>query len=105
MKTMKILKILSIVFVFAFLSLYIFCTIFYDDADFCHDSGYCKEGLPLNTEIGPIVISEETCKLTKGVWLQEKECVNIKVCKPSKKTNNYNLLSQFFLIFSISEVR
>lgn len=72
MKTMKILKILSIVFIFAFLSLYIFCTIFYDDADFCHDSGYCKEGLPLNTEIGLIVISEETCKLTKGVWLQEK---------------------------------
>ena len=66
MKTMKILKILSIVYVFAFLSLYIFCTIF------CDDSGYGKEGLALNTEIGRIVISEETCKLTKGVWLQEK---------------------------------
>ena len=49
---------------------------FINDADFCLDTGYCKEGMSLNTEYGQIVVNQESCIKHNGEWI-----LNKKYCK------------------------
>ncbi|MCV6599638.1 MAG: hypothetical protein OIF36_04085 [Alphaproteobacteria bacterium] len=41
--------------------------------DSCLDSGYCKEGLELNTEYGLITINQENCQKYNWIWHDEKK--------------------------------
>ncbi len=78
---MKILKIISILFIIIFFLPYISYEIFvHDDKDVCLDSGFCKEGLTLNTENGEIIVNKNTCEANGGIWKEK-----IKACKFSQK--------------------
>ena len=50
----------------------------YDDKDTCLDTGFCKEGLTLNTDSGQIVINETTCKKEHGFWNNKKRACQFK---------------------------
>ncbi|MDO5438237.1 MAG: hypothetical protein Q4F80_08590 [bacterium] len=54
------------------------CNYIYDDKDACLDSGYCKEGLSLNTANGRIIINEENCKQENGTWIDKKRVCQFK---------------------------
>ena len=46
-----------------------------DDIDICLDTGYCKEGLFLNTQSGQIIVNQENCVKNNGIWMSdEKYC-------------------------------
>ncbi len=64
-----ILFILS--FVFAYFNIY-------DNKDTCLDTGFCREGLIINTEKGQILINEQTCKSENGVWDDKKRACRLK---------------------------
>lgn len=49
-----------------------------DDTDACLDSGYCKEGLPLNVQGKEIIINEQTCKDNNGMWHSDKKACQFK---------------------------
>lgn len=49
------------------------------DIDDCLDSGYCSEGLSINTEYGTIEINKENCLKYNWTWNEEQ-----KYCKLSK---------------------
>ena len=44
-----------------------------DKHDICLDTGYCKEGLILNTPNGKITVNQETCTQNNGKWLSIKK--------------------------------
>ena len=54
--------------------------IFYitDNKDLCLDTGYCKEGLSLNTEFGQITVNQETCIKAHGTWIYDKKYCKFK---------------------------
>ena len=66
---MKILKafIIGIAVVLS-IPVILFVNYLFDDLDFCLDTGYCKEGLTLNTEKGKIIVNKETCSDHDGIW-------------------------------------
>ena len=45
-----------------------FINYWFDDLDFCLDTGVCKEGLPFNTEKGKIIVNKDTCLDHNGKW-------------------------------------
>lgn len=53
-------------------------THFYDPQDACLDSGYCKEGLPLNIEGKKIIVNEQTCLENNGIWYSNKKVCHFK---------------------------
>ena len=56
-----------------------FAHIFFDDKDFCLDTGYCKEGLTLNIEGVRITVDEYTCKKYSGIWYSNRKICNFKM--------------------------
>ena len=62
-KTIKIIliTILTIILILFGILLTCFLIYFFDEKDFCLDTGICKEGLELNTEYGLIQINKENC--------------------------------------------
>ena len=68
--------IVIIVFLFMLVSIAIFCVISSDPLDSCLDSGYCKEGLPLNIEGKKITVNKQTCLENNGKWIEDR-----KVCQ------------------------
>lgn len=54
---------------------FVVCVLF-DYNDICLDTGYCKEGLKVNTEYGDVVISKKACKEHNWVWRSKcRDCV------------------------------
>ena len=66
----KILLITSIIglFIILYLPIKMFINYWFDDLDFCLDTGVCQEGLPLNTEKGKIIVNKDTCLDHNGKW-------------------------------------
>ena len=48
------------------------------DKDVCLDTGFCKEGLEVNTRGYTIIINEQTCKANEGIWITKKKICNFK---------------------------
>lgn len=72
-KTILALLAFSVIAIFAFLFIFV-----YDDIDACLDSGFCKEGLTLNTEHGQIIVNEKTCKEENGTWIEKRKTCQFK---------------------------
>lgn len=69
-------KIILLIFLLFILLLLTFYFLFENDQTLCLSDNYCKEGLKLNTEIGEIIISKETCIQTKGRWEEDRKWCN-----------------------------
>lgn len=79
MLSMKFFKYLIPIIIIAIVCLFVcMCNYIYDDKDACLDSGYCKEGLSLNTANGQIIINEENCKQENGTWIDKKRVCQLK---------------------------
>ena len=76
MKILKgILVFIYLILVVILLSMIILTS---NTKDFCLDSGYCKEGLELNTENKKIVVNEKTCIENRGYWISNKKVCQFK---------------------------
>lgn len=74
---MKFLKNFSLILIFIFVVLVLFLiSLTFNNQDTCLDTGFCSEGLELNTQNGKILINEKTCAENNGTWITNK-----KVCK------------------------
>ena len=49
----------------------------FNDKDFCLDTGVCTEGLELNTEHGRIKINKENCLKYNYKWNDERKTCNL----------------------------
>ena len=49
-----------------------------NDQDFCLDTGYCKEGLKINTERGKITINKENCLKYNWKWDEKNKSCNLR---------------------------
>ncbi len=49
-----------------------------DDVDMCLDTGYCKEGLLLNTQSGQIIVNQENCVINDGTWISDRKYCNFR---------------------------
>ncbi|MEE3349131.1 MAG: hypothetical protein VZR09_03745 [Candidatus Gastranaerophilaceae bacterium] len=65
-------------FVLTAISLFILKIYFSDKQDICLDTGYCKEGLSLNTEFGQITVNKESCIKHNGKWILSKKYCKFK---------------------------
>jgi len=74
MRTIKIcICLLSVIITLFYIIKYIA-----NDVDFCLDTGYCKEGLSLNTEFGQIIVNQENCINNSGIWISNKKYCKFK---------------------------
>ena len=69
---MKFLKYF-ILFVIVILVILLFIALKADDKDLCLDTGYCKEGLIINTRFGKIIVNQANCINSNGKWIQNKK--------------------------------
>ena len=49
-----------------------------DPMDSCLDSGYCKQGLPLNIEGKKITVNKQTCLENDGKWIEDRKVCQFK---------------------------
>lgn len=78
------IKLLKLLFISVIGVLGLLIAYFWDDKDACLDSGWCKEGMQVNTENGCIIVNEKSCIQNNGIWKPNK-----KVCHFNKnKINN-----------------
>ncbi|OGI00478.1 MAG: hypothetical protein A2Y25_12065 [Candidatus Melainabacteria bacterium GWF2_37_15] len=50
----------------------------FNDKDYCLDTGRCTEGLEINTEHGRIIINKENCLKYKWKWDEKRRDCNIR---------------------------
>lgn len=77
MKKGKIIFVSIVIFICVFWLFFLF----WDDKDVCLDSGWCKEGMDVNTENGCIIVNEKTCIENNGVWKSNKKVCHFKSVK------------------------
>lgn len=75
-RKLKFIIITLLLFILA--GIVIFCVISSDPLDSCLDSGYCKEGLPLNIEGKKITVNKQTCLENDGKWIEDRKVCQFK---------------------------
>ena len=75
-RKLKFIIITLLLFILAVIV--IFCVISSDPLDSCLDSGYCKEGLPLNIEGKKITVNKQTCLEKDGKWIEDRNVCQFK---------------------------
>ena len=74
----KLKFIIITLLLFMIAGIIIFCIISSDPLDSCLDSGYCKEGLPLNIEGKKITVNKQTCLENNGKWYDNRKSCQFK---------------------------
>ena len=74
----KLKFIIMTLLLFMLAGIVILCVISFDPLDSCVDSGYCKEGLPLNIEGKKITVNKQTCLENDGKWIEDRRVCQFK---------------------------
>ena len=74
----KLKFIIMTLLLFMLAGIVILCVISSNPLDSCLDSGYCKEGLPLNIEGKKITVNKQTCLENDGKWIEDRKVCQFK---------------------------
>ena len=74
----KLKFIIMTLLLFMLAGIVILCVISSNPLDSCLDSGYCKEGLPLNIERKKITVNKQTCLENDGKWIEDRKVCQFK---------------------------
>lgn len=78
LKNKKFNLCLTVLFIFwLFMPKFLVDVSFLFAKDSCLDSGYCKEGLKINTQFGPIEINKQNCSKYHWQWIEENKACKV----------------------------